>query len=74
MGRGPQIDREKWRRKLTAAGIHEPVAARLAHLVRPSVTLTAEPTAGEDSLPIGASKLGGCPDLLAGPAWPTRPP
>jgi uncharacterized protein YwqG len=70
----PQIDREKWRRKFTDAGIHEPVAAQLADLVRPSVRLTAEATAGEDSLPVGSSKLGGRPDLPPGLAWPTRPP
>jgi uncharacterized protein YwqG len=71
---GPRIDREKWRRTLSEAGIHGRLAAQLAELVRPSVTLTAEPTASEDSLPIGSSKLGGRPDLPAGLPWPTRPP
>jgi uncharacterized protein YwqG len=71
---GPQIGREKWRRKLSEAGIDGRLAAQLAELVRPSVTLMAEPTTSEDSLPIGSSKLGGRPDLPAGLAWPTRPP
>jgi hypothetical protein len=71
---GPQIDREKWRRKFSEAGIDGRLAAQLAQLVRPSVTLTAEPTASEDSLLIGSSKLGGRPDLPVGLPWPARPP
>ena len=74
MNWGPQIDREKWQRKFSEAGIDGRLAAQLAQLVRPSVTLTAEPTASEDSLPIGSSKLGGRPDLPVGLPWPTRPP
>jgi uncharacterized protein YwqG len=38
-------------------------------LARPSIRLSTTPVE-ESSVPLGASKLGGCPDLPAGIAWP----
>ena len=39
-------------------------------LARPSIRLTARPAAG-GALTVGASRLGGLPDLPVGTAWPT---
>lgn len=44
----------------------------LKHLARSAVRLYPE-AACEDSIPLGASKFGGHPDLPAGTAWPRRP-
>lgn len=38
------------------------------------VSVTSEPVDDEASIPVGASKVGGCPDLRPGLSWPSRPP
>ncbi len=49
------------------------VIFRLAAQARPAILLaTAE--SDEDAISLGASKIGGRPDLPRGSAWPTRPP
>lgn len=53
---------------LEAAGLAR-VAPRLAALAQPSIRLSAR-AAEEQSITIGASKLGGLPDLPIGTAWP----
>jgi uncharacterized protein YwqG len=54
---------------LSQAGLG-PATTAIQQLARPSIRLTAHQTE-EASLPVGASKLGGSPDLPAGTAWPT---
>lgn len=56
--------------RLEAAGL-QPVAAVLARAARPSIRLRPSRPADERDVPVGASKLGGHPDL--GPAlyWPS---
>jgi hypothetical protein len=53
-----------------AVGLGRHVKKILA-LARPSVRLVSEPRA-ESEIPVGASKLGGRPDLPARTAWPRR--
>lgn len=58
---------------LKETGLHHDVVSHLAAQARPAILLlTAE--CEEDSIPLGASKIGGRPDLPRGAAWPTRPP
>lgn len=54
---------------LAKAGLQK-IAQSLPTLLRPSIRLTTRPT-DESALPIGASKLGGLPDLPRGAAWPS---
>ena len=70
----PQIDVERWRRRLTEAGIEPTRAAALAELVRPSIALLPEVAADDSALLVGSTKLGGSPDLPAGMPWPVRRP
>jgi Domain of unknown function (DUF1963) len=58
---------------LTEAGLAPASAARLAEQALPALVLETRPC--EDSeIPLGASKIGGLPDLPASTAWPERPP
>jgi hypothetical protein len=59
---------------LTAAGIDDATARLLAQHARPAVWLETRAVDDESAIPIGATKLGGRPDLPAGVAWPVRPP
>jgi len=66
--------RESLLSKLNASGL-APIASRLVDLSRESFRLRSSP-AEDHLLPVGASKLGGCPDLppiLAWPTWKTGP-
>lgn len=56
------------RQKLEAAGLAQRADALLA-LVRPSIRLESQ-AVEEEQLPVGATKLGGCPDLPTANAWP----
>ncbi len=49
------------------------LAQKIADLARPGCALKNDDTLNEANAPLGASKIGGCPDLPAGMAWPTRP-
>ena len=65
--------RDELLRSLAQTELPEAVAAHLAAQARAAVLLTTE-KAGPDAPPLGASRLGGVPDLPAGMAWPERPP
>lgn len=60
------------RQSLADTGLPDAIIARLAEQARPAVVLTTG-AVDEDALPLGASKIGGRPDLPRGTAWPTRP-
>jgi uncharacterized protein YwqG len=64
------VDIESLRASL-ASVVGTQTAAELAALARPSVRLTSQRT-DESGLPLGASTLGGLPDMPATPTWPTR--
>lgn len=50
------------------------LARQLAAQSRPAVWLQTQLAQGEDEIPLGATKLGGCPDLPAQTRWPERGP
>ena len=50
------------------------LARQLAAQSRPAVWLQTQLVEGEDEIPLGATKLGGCPDLPAQTRWPERGP
>jgi uncharacterized protein YwqG len=57
-------------------GVNELTPALVAHLTRqaaPAISLKTA-AASDASIPIGASKIGGAPDLPLGTSWPMRPP
>ncbi len=58
---------------LLEAGLAPASVARLAEQAAPALVLETTPCE-ESAIPLGASKIGGLPDLPAGMAWPERPP
>jgi uncharacterized protein YwqG len=58
--------------QLIAAGYTGDKFERLVEDARPAISLITEPVADE-VIAIGASKIGGAPDLPRGMAWPMRP-
>ena len=50
--------------------VHAPKANQILARARPTITF-ADTKASEKTLPVGASKLGGRPDMPAGTEWPT---
>jgi hypothetical protein len=66
-------DSEAWRRFLIGLGIENDLAAYWASFARPNVHLATGPVSDADTSVIGASKLGGYPDLPVEIAWPMRP-
>lgn len=58
---------------LQVAGLGE-WAGRLADLARPCIILAPGPIEDGANAPLGASRVGGDPDLPPGFDWPTRPP
>jgi len=65
----PIRDPEELREVLTARGL-ERVRDRLMALALPAIAIELE-ECDEDSLPVGASKIGGRPDMPLDAAWPT---
>jgi uncharacterized protein YwqG len=57
---------------LASAGIAGHVAFRIVDTARPAMMLSTRP-ADEDAIPLGATKIGGRPDLPRGLPWPERP-
>ncbi len=49
------------------------IAEQIVSLARLGVALKHHETFTESTAPLGKSKIGGCPDLPAGMAWPLRP-
>lgn len=62
------MNKAETRAALEAAGLTD-LAKSIDQIARNSIRITATP-GDESNLPIGASKLGGSPDLPAGTAWP----
>jgi uncharacterized protein YwqG len=58
------------RRALATAGLAD-LLAHVETLAQPGIALATRATA-QDALPVGASSVGGQPDLPAGAAWPSR--
>jgi uncharacterized protein YwqG len=50
------------------------VAGWLATVARPAIRLLSSPLADEEAVPVGATKLGGRPDLPPDAGWPTKGP
>jgi uncharacterized protein YwqG len=63
---------ERWQQYLVDRGVSPVIAAMWSSFARSNVRLIPSAFA-EDTSPIGATKLGGLPDLPAGAAWPIRP-
>lgn len=65
--------REQIESSLVAAGVSKALASVLASKARPCVWLQTE-RAAESAIPLGATKIGGEPDLPDGMPWPERDP
>jgi uncharacterized protein YwqG len=60
-------------RSLSDTDLDPDIVSKLAAQARPAILLvTAE--SDENAIPLGASKIGGCPDLPRDLPWPVRPP
>ncbi|EDP9822451.1 DUF1963 domain-containing protein [Salmonella enterica subsp. enterica] len=59
---------------LCEVGVDATEAVMLAQQARPAVELRVHPVADESTIPIGATKIGGRPDLPAGMEWRWRGP
>ncbi|PVE23638.1 hypothetical protein DC522_14390 [Microvirga sp. KLBC 81] len=59
---------------LLNAGLSLESARSVAEHARPAIVITTEAVGSEEEIPLGATKIGGCPDLPAGMTWPVRPP
>jgi uncharacterized protein YwqG len=59
---------------LIAEGLEAQDAQRIAEQARPCVWLETNSVVDEAQIPLGATKIGGRPDLPAGQDWPMRPP
>jgi uncharacterized protein YwqG len=62
------------RRLIDEAGVSPQDARTLASLAKPAVWLETRSAHREDEIPLGATKLGGHPDLPHDMPWPVRPP
>jgi uncharacterized protein YwqG len=64
---------EWWRQYLIDRHFNPQIASIWSSFARSNVRLVSRSTLNEDTSPIGATKLGGLPDLPVGAAWPMRP-
>jgi uncharacterized protein YwqG len=58
---------------LVAADVEEQYAQRIAKEARPCIWLKTKSVADEAEIALGATKIGGRPDLPGGQDWPVRP-
>jgi uncharacterized protein YwqG len=58
--------------RLSKAGLSKATAGRLAAVARPAVRFTSRALPEGSDAPLGASKLGGRPDVRSGFAWPRK--
>ena len=65
--------REEMLASLQEAGLDAGIARHLAEQAQPAIVLETRVTE-EIRIPLGASKIGGLPDLAVDMAWPERPP
>lgn len=56
-----------------ATGLRREIVARLVKQAKPALRLFTEVVDDESDIPVGASKIGGLPDLPIGAEWPHRP-
>ena len=70
---GPFRTLDELRASLVVSGVSAVDQHMLMALAQPSVALQSK-SASDDDIPVGASKIGGGPDLPPGVAWPTRGP
>jgi len=61
---------ESFEELLLLGGVPQETARKLASLPLPAVRLSSRPLADEAALQVGASRLGGMPDLTPGFRWP----
>jgi uncharacterized protein YwqG len=66
--------KEQIEASLRAAGVSAARVADLAAKAKPCVRLETDLPADGESIPLGATRIGGRPDLPAGTEWPYRPP
>jgi uncharacterized protein YwqG len=66
--------REEIRASLLEAGVSAARAAELSAKAKPCVWLETSSVDDERVIPLGATKIGGRPDLPHGMTWPYRPP
>lgn len=69
---GWPIDVPALRSSLLDAGLPADATTRIVQSARPALMLAATP-ADENAIPLGATKIGGRPDLPAHLPWPERP-
>ena len=65
--------RDELIRSLQETELPDEIVLHVAAQARPALLLTTQPV-GADGGPLGASRLGGAPDLRVASAWPERPP
>lgn len=71
--RVPLQSREEFESELQRIGLGR-WAPEISNHARWGVRLTSEKADSDDEMPLGATKLGGSPDLPIGMAWPCRDP
>lgn len=70
---GPFRTRDELRASLAVTGVNALDQQMLIGLAKPGIALQSK-SAPDKDIPIGASKIGGAPDLPPGLKWPTREP
>lgn len=58
---------------LLNANIPDNEAKKLSSLSKPCIWIQTEKVENDSEIKVGATKIGGCPDLSSGTSWPLRP-